>query len=59
MSDWTNARKITNSGGMTVVSLPPGFAEKCGLTPTEDEVRLRPTEHGFEARKIEWRFPDA
>lgn len=53
MADPTNPRKITTSGGMTVVSIPKGLLEQAGLEKG-DQVVLEATNKGFEARKVEW-----
>lgn len=53
MADKTNPRKITSSGGMTVVSLPTDLLDEVGLSKG-DRVVLTPTETGFKAEKVEW-----
>lgn len=53
MGDQTNPRKITNSGGMTVVSLPEAFLSEVGLE-RGDRVVLEAEENGFRATKVEW-----
>jgi len=57
MSDHTNPRKLTTSGGMRVVSFPRGFWEECGLEQG-DRVVLYPADEGFEARKVSLEVSD-
>jgi len=53
VSDQTNPRKVTTSGGMTVVSLPTDLLDEVGLEKG-DRVVLSPTDTGFVAEKVEW-----
>lgn len=53
MPGQTTPRKITSSGGMTVVSLPDSLLGDCDLSKG-DRVVLEPTEDGFRARAVEW-----
>lgn len=53
MEGRTNPRKVTTSGGMTVVSLPTDLLDEVGLEKG-DRVVLEPLEDGFRARKAEW-----
>lgn len=53
MNGTTNPRKLTQSGGMTVVSLPSGLLDEVGLEKG-NRVVLAPTENGFTAEKVEW-----
>jgi len=53
MSDQTNPRKITTSGGMTVVSLPSDLLEETGIEKG-DRVVLEPTPTGFKASVVSW-----
>lgn len=53
MEDQTNPRKLTTSGGMTVVSIPDEFLDDVGLE-MGDRVVLQPTDEGFEAVPVEW-----
>jgi len=53
MTGQTNPRKITSSGGMTVVSIPTELLEEVGLEKG-DRVVLSPEADGFRAREVEW-----
>jgi len=53
MTDHTNPRKVTQSGGMTVVSVPTGLLDEVGLEKG-DRVVLTPIDGGFKAEKVEW-----
>lgn len=53
MDGQTNPRKVTTSGGMTVVSLPNSLLNEVGLEKG-DRVVLEPTDEGFEAKKVSW-----
>lgn len=53
MTDQSNPRKVTTSGGMTVVSLPTGLLEEVGLEKG-DRVVLEPRPNGFLAQKVKW-----
>jgi antitoxin component of MazEF toxin-antitoxin module len=53
MGDQTNPRKVTTSGGMTVVSLPTSLLEEVGLEKG-DRVVLEPRDQGFLAQKVTW-----
>jgi len=54
----TNPRKVTTSGGMTVVSLPDDLLDEIGLEKG-DRVVLRPDGNGFRAEPVEWEVKDA
>jgi antitoxin component of MazEF toxin-antitoxin module len=54
MDDTTNPRKVTTSGGMTVVSLPANLLRQAGIEKG-DRVVLTPTDNGFEAEKVTYR----
>jgi len=56
MTETTSPRKLTTSGGMTVVSIPSGFLDEVGLEKG-DRLVLEATENGFEASKVEWKKP--
>jgi len=58
MSDQTNPRKVTTSGGMTVVSLPSDLLEAAGIEKG-DRVVLEPTDTGFKASVVSWEVRDA
>jgi len=58
MTAQTNPRKLTTSGGMTVVSLPDGFLEEIGLEKG-DRVVLEADGSGFTAKPVEWEVTDA
>jgi len=51
MEGRTNPRKVTTSGGMTVVSIPTDLLDEVGLEKG-DRVVLEPTEDGFRARQV-------
>jgi len=53
MTGQTNPRKLTSSGGMTVVSLPSDLLDEAGLQKG-DRLVLEATETGFRAEKVEW-----
>lgn len=53
MDGQTNPRKVTTSGGMTVVSLPNDLLADVGLEKG-DRVVLEPTDNGFLAKKVQW-----
>jgi antitoxin component of MazEF toxin-antitoxin module len=53
MTDPTNPRKVTTSGGMTVVSLPTDLLDEVGLEKG-DRVVLEARPNGFLARKVTW-----
>jgi len=53
MDGTTNPRKITSSGGMTVVSLPTDLLAETGLEKG-DRVVLTPEDSGFTAEKVTW-----
>jgi len=57
MNGPTNPRKITTSGGMTVVSLPTDLLQETGLEKG-DRVVLTPTETGFKAEQVTYRVVD-
>jgi antitoxin component of MazEF toxin-antitoxin module len=57
MGDQTNPRKVTTSGGMTVVSLPTELLAETGLEKG-DRVVLSPTETGFIAEEVKYRVVD-
>lgn len=54
MTEQSNPRKISKSGGLIVVSLPKRDLDEY---PVElgDRVVLEPTENGFIAEKVEWK----
>jgi len=58
MTDRSNPRKISESGGLIVVSLPRADLDNY---PVElgDRVVLEPTETGFVAEKVEWQVSNA
>ena len=53
MEGQTNPRKVTTSGGMTVVSLPTDLLDEVGLEKG-DRVVLSPAPNGFRAKRVEW-----
>jgi len=53
VTEQTNPRKVTQSGGMLVVSLPTDFLEEVGLEKG-DRVVLSPAPNGFRAERVEW-----
>jgi antitoxin component of MazEF toxin-antitoxin module len=53
MVDHTSPRKVTTSGGMTVVSIPSDFLDQVGLEKG-DRVVLEPIDQGFKAKKVTW-----
>lgn len=53
MDSPSNPRKITQSGGMVVVSLPTSLLDEVGLQKG-DRVVLSPTDNGFKAKRVEW-----
>jgi antitoxin component of MazEF toxin-antitoxin module len=57
MTPQTNPRKLTTSGGMTVVSIPTGFLEEAGLKKG-DRVVLETDGNGFKAVPVEWEVRD-
>lgn len=57
VTDQTNPRKITSSGGMTVVSLPTDLLAEAGLEKG-DRVVLEPTDTGFQAKAVTWSVRD-
>jgi len=58
MSEKTNPRKVTTSGGMTVVSLPDSLLEETGIEKG-DRLVLEPTDTGFTASIVSWTVRDA
>lgn len=54
MTDPTNPRKVYETGGSTVISLPRAFREQCGID-LGDRFVLEETDHGFQAVKVEFR----
>ena len=57
MDSLSNPRKITQSGGMVVVSIPTSLLDEVGLQKG-DRVVLSPTDNGFEAQRVEWEVSD-
>jgi len=57
MAEHTNPRKLTTSGGMTVVSIPSGFLDDVGLE-LGDRVVLEPGDAGFTAKKVTYEVSD-
>ena len=57
MDSPSNPRKITQSGGMVVVSLPTSLLDEVGLQKG-DRVVLSPTDNGFKAQRVEWEVSD-
>jgi antitoxin component of MazEF toxin-antitoxin module len=53
MPETSNPRKLTTSGNVTVVSIPPWLLDETGLQKG-DEVVLKPTKKGFEAVEVEY-----
>jgi len=58
MTPQTNPRKLTTSGGMTVVSIPTGFLQEAGLQKG-DRVVLETDGEGFRAVPVEWEVRDS
>jgi antitoxin component of MazEF toxin-antitoxin module len=58
MDGTTNPRKVTSSGGMTVVSLPNGLLDDIGLEKG-DRVVLEPYGSGFRAYPVTWEVTDS
>lgn len=54
MPDQTNPRKVYQTGGNWVVSLPKGWADDCGIE-LGDRFVLEETDNGFQAVKVEFR----
>jgi len=58
MAEKTNPRKVTSSGGMTVVSLPTTLLEETDIEEG-DRVVLEATDTGFKASVVSWTVRDA